>query len=339
MNTSTQLSRCLQAGVPPLLVGPPGCGKTARLAQAAADTGRALTTLYAWQLDPVEIGGLPLPVGEVGARRIERVQDDLLAAVFAAPAPLLLLIDELGQASPSQQAALAPLLLARRIGRWTLPDHVAVAAATNRRTDRAGAGQILSHLVSRCALISVEPDLDEFLSWGARAGVHPDILGLLRWRSPLLSDFSPDRADQPCANPRSWESMSRLLHLGLSAAEIGPLAATVVGDAAAAELAAFCVVSAALPDLDALLAAPDRITLPAAASARYALAAGLAYRTCADTAQNVCRAAERLQQLGAGEYAALLLRDAMLRAPEALLAASAWPTLVAGPLGEAIRTC
>ena len=96
----TLLSRTFPARLPTLTLGQPGIGKSDIHEQAAAVAGEA--------------------------RRVERLLDDVLADVVTAKDPTVVLLDELGAASPAMQAACAPLLLARRIGRHALPDHVKV---------------------------------------------------------------------------------------------------------------------------------------------------------------------------------------------------------------------
>ena len=109
----TLLSRTFPARLPTLTLGQPGIGKSDIHEQAAAVAGEA--------------------------RRVERLLDDVLADVVTAKDPTVVLLDELGAASPAMQAACAPLLLARRIGRHALPDHPLLRETPPFRAGRKGA--------------------------------------------------------------------------------------------------------------------------------------------------------------------------------------------------------
>ena len=135
----TLLSRTFPARLPTLTLGQPGIGKSDIHEQAAAVAGMAYRVVYPGLLDPTDLAGLPVPVGEGEARRVERLLDDVLADVVTAKDPTVVLLDELGAASPAMQAACAPLLLARRIGRHALPDHPLLRETPPFRAGRKGA--------------------------------------------------------------------------------------------------------------------------------------------------------------------------------------------------------
>jgi len=333
LDTLKLVSDCLAAGITPLLIGPPGVGKTAILDQAAKLQHRACITLHAPSLDSADVGGLHVP--DLNTKRLQRLLIGDIADVVAATTPTLLIVDEIGQASPSVQAAISPLLYSRRIGEFALPDCVAVAGATNRREDRAGAGAVLSHLISRCAVYNVQADLQQWLAWAVPEGVHELVVGFLRFRTPLLHQFDPQvDATRPYACPRSWAQASRLL---LSGAQVGrEHLSGIVGEAAATEFTAYAAIASSLPDVDKLLADPESIKKPTSPSACYALAASLAWRA-SDVAHRseVLRAADRLHKIGLGEYAALVLRDAIAKNP-GLVLSQEWSALASGPLGKLV---
>ena len=189
-NLTALLSRTIPAGLPTITDGPPGSGKTAIHQQAAAASGRDLVTIYPALHDPTDLGGMPIPTTTDGKPTLVRYVDDLLSTIFDAKKPMLVLLDELGQAPPAMQAACAPLLLARKIGRYVVPDCVTFAACTNRREDRAGASNILTHLTSRFATrLRLEPDPIDWLARAALDGIAWEVQSHIKTSPSQLMDF------------------------------------------------------------------------------------------------------------------------------------------------------
>jgi hypothetical protein len=312
MNTlkdaSSILRACVPGRLPVLLISSPGLGKTAICGQVAKDLGLEYRVIYPTDLDPVDLGGLPIPQGD----RVVRMLDDQLGRLTDSDCPpTLLLVDELGQASPLMQAACAKLFLAREIGGKKLSDSVAVVAATNRAGDRAGAGNILSHIVSRMAtVLEIGPDYESWAEWARRAGLDETVRGLLAWRSNLLHQFDAGAGAglKPYPCPRSWERASQLCAAIRDEALLYCAMVGCVGEGPATELAAYRKTRAGI-DFEALMSG-GKITIPKEPSLLYALAIGVASRVRSDQqmsrALDICRA---LIKSGKAEIAALLLRE------------------------------
>lgn len=308
------LEKTVPAKLPVLAISEPGMGKSSIFKQVAEKLGYQFKALHPATLDPVDVSGMPIPVTSQGIKKIERMLDDYLASIFETKENTLLLLDELGQASPAMQAACAPLILDRRIGNHVLPDCVTISAATNSRKHRAGASNILSHLISRMAcVVNLEIEPDGWYDWAVRNGVRHEIISFLRFRPGLLHDFDAEKAFSetsayPC--PRAWYNLSMLMDAGLPpSVEIQAFSGTV-GAGAATEFYSHLKVVRELPDIDTMLDNPSMFSVPERANTRWAVATGVALRCNETNRSNVLQIIEMMHDQKAGEYAAVALKDA-----------------------------
>lgn len=337
---ATQLLNTLAAAIgarlPVLITGAPGIGKSDIVAQAAEAAGADVILSHPAVADPTDAKGLPW-IAE-GAQEATFLPFGELARAMRAERPTVWFLDDLGQAPASVQASFMQLLLARRVNGHTLPDCVTFLAATNRRTDRAGVSGILEPVKSRFAsIIELEPDISDWCAWALGAGhIPPELIAFLRFRPELLSAFDPSADLRNSPSPRTWSNAARLLALGLPKAERLEALQGAVGDGAALEFLAFLDMFAQLPSIDGILLDPDAAQIPGDPSARYAVVTALAARAGEQAFPRVARYAERLCAAGAGDFAALLVRDVVRKVP-AVQHSPAFVGLVAGELGALIH--
>ena len=297
--------------MPLLVLGAPGLGKTAIMEQAAESVDFDVQVLYLSMIDPVEMYGLTVPITEEGKRRVERLLDDMLLSIVESKKPMLLLLDELDKASATTQSAVGPLLLARRIGKHQLPDHVAIGATANRRSDRAGSQGILSHIISRMTTVFLDVDVQAWTKWATQKGLHPSTISFIRHRPSLLHDFDAEKvvagsAPYPC--PRTWEEVSQHTIKKVPDNVASIVYAGCVGQAAALEYASHLRLYNELPDLEAAMDAPDNLVFPTTIGGLYALVSGLAVLASNNkNAAAIFRIAERLISAKKSEYAACLV--------------------------------
>ena len=315
---SDLLSKTVPNHLPVLVASSPGIGKSSIFKQAAERIGFKFKAMHPATLDPVDFSGMPAPVTRGEVTRIMRLLDDYLGEVFEAKEPTLLLLDELGQAAPAVQAACAPLLLDRRVGNYTLPDFVTVCAATNSRQHRAGANNILTHLISRMAtVLELVCDPRDWEDWAVRAGIRHEVISFIRFRSKLLNDFDAEKSYsemQAYPNPRSWEHMSKLLNAGIDRSVEMAAYAGCVGPGASQEFYTHLTAVRELPDLDHMIAHPKQFKMPAGttmASIRYAIATGVAMRISEPNHENVLEIITKIHEQKHAEFAAVALRDVL----------------------------
>ena len=332
------LSRTIPAHLPTLTLGAPGTGKSALHEQAAKAAGYEYKVLYPALLDPVDMGGLPIPIGDGDNRRVKRLLDDTLLMLCKSKLPTLLLLDELGQASPAMQAACAPLMLVREIGGHRLPENITITAATNRRSDRSGATAILTHLISRMStVVELKSDIGSWTVWATKAKIRPEIISYIRWRPSLLHQYDAEAAwngttPYPC--PRSWENASMLLEAGLDQ-EVERIALDgCVGEGAATELITHIRLARNNISADEILAAPEKFQLPKSIGEQYAIVSALAHYATADKYAALLDIADILSKKSK-ELSAMLLRDALNIHPGIHLTPE-WMRAMSGPLGSMI---
>jgi hypothetical protein len=329
------LSRTIPARLPVLIVGAPGIGKSDLVAQAAAAAGADLIISHPAVADPTDVKGLPWVAK--GAEHATFLPFGELARALKATTPTVWFLDDLGQAPPSVQASFMQLLLARRVNGHVLPDCVTFLAASNRRTDRAGVSGILEPVKSRfVAIVELEPDLDEWTQWAlGQDDMPPELVAFLRFRPELLSAFVPSADLTNCPLPRTWAHAGKLLALDLPDNILLAAVAGAVGQGAAIELMAFLRMFRELPNIDAILLDPDGPVIPKDPAALYAVTTALAVRTTVENFAAVARYAQRLVDALHGEFATLLIRDAVRRTPS-VTDSPAFIRLAAGEIGQLI---
>jgi hypothetical protein len=148
----------------------------------------------------------------------------------------------------------------------------------------------------------------------------------------LLAAFqaSADLTNSPV--PRTWANVARLLGLSLGAELEHAAIAGAVGEGAAAELLGFLRLFRDLPNIDGIILDPDAEPIPDQPAALYATVTALGSRASEQVFGSIARYAQRLIDAGSGEFATLLIRDAMRRAPE-IKQTRAFVALASGDLG------
>jgi hypothetical protein len=247
-----------------MIWGPPGIGKSAIVAQAAAARSLEFVDLRLSQLAPTDLRGLPVPDAKAGISRwfppefLPRAGEGVL------------FLDEINMAPPAMQGMAQQLILDRRVGGYIVPDGWFIWAAGNRKEDRASVFDMPSPLANRFLHLDVEPDWESFKAHALEAGFHEQIIALLSYRPSLLHALDPLKPAWP--SPRTWALASRLHAAGL---DIAP----AVGAGAAGEFAAYLQVYATLPSLEPILEGRgESISFPSEPSARYATTIGLTVR-------------------------------------------------------------
>lgn len=319
-----------------LLTGPPGVGKSDLVAQACREAGVDVLVSHPAVADPTDFKGMPWVWSAEGSTRADFVPFADFHRALTAPRPLVWFFDDLGQASPSVQAAIMQLLLARRVNTHVLPNHVSFMAATNHRTDRAGVSQIIEPVKSRfVTIVEVEPHLEDWCAWAYAHAIHPAVIAFVRLRPDLLCAFQPSPELTQSPTPRAWVHVSRLLTLGLPAPVQTEAIRGAVGLGAAMEVMAFLQAIDTMPEIDRILAQPEQADMPQKLDVRFAVVSALAARATPEHWEAIAIYAERLERAGHGEFAVLLLRDVCRRYPDLILTPT-FERLSAGPLGQLI---
>ena len=306
----TQLASALRllirAQQPAFLWGPPGVGKSTVLRSVAASLDLDVCDIRAVLLDPVDLRGLPHINGD---NRAHWCPPEFLPRDGRG----ILFLDELNAAPALVQAACYQLVLDRKLGEYTLPDGWSVIAAGNRETDRSVTHRMPSALANRFVHLSFDPDVDDWTAWALSANIPIETVAFIRFRPALLFAFDPAKHDKSFPTPRSWEFVSRLIAQDPDPSILFDLVAGAVGEGAAAEFCGFLKIFRSLPNVDSVLLAPDKATVPKDPATLYAVCGAIARKA---TDQNFARVIQYADRLPA-EFSVLLVRDC-IRANAAL---------------------
>lgn len=268
------LELALEAGIPVLIWGPPGVGKTSAIRALCKARGWHLETVIASIREPADFLGLP--VIRDGTTHFSPPEWAVRLAHSNRRA--ILFIDEISTAPPAVQAALLRVVLERVVGELELPETVRVVAAANPPELAAGGWELSPPLANRFVHLTWETDPTSWVqgfSEGFPApkplGVTPMaieaqatrakalVAGFIR-RKPRALYESPREGVLAFATPRTWEFAARLLAANFAAnrqiEEALPLVAGAVGEGLATEFIVW-VREADLPDPAQVLADPN----------------------------------------------------------------------------------
>ena len=143
--------------VTPLVSGPPGCGKSRTFEAFAKAMGRRCYTLIGSLREPADIGGYPYPVqGDSPTWWSCRRSGRWIVCI----ARRVVFIDELTTCPPAVQAALLGVIAEKRVGDFTLPDAIWIAAACNPPDCAANGSELEPPLANRLCHLTWETDIE-----------------------------------------------------------------------------------------------------------------------------------------------------------------------------------
>ena len=264
------------AGNPPpsMIWGPPGIGKSDILRQVAEKKDLALVDVRLAQREPVDMRGLPVP------NMKEKSVDWYTSSEWPRDpgSKGIIFFDELTAADRMNQAASYEFILDRRLGKnYVVPDGWYICAAGNRVSDHAVATQMSSALANRFIHFNLEADIDSWCAWAETNGIHPVIIGFLRFKPELLHAMPNDEScQQGWPSPRSWERVDMILKK-FPKTEHQTLVTGLVGEAAAALFQSFMNSSHRFDaDVYKAMSSSGTITLPDRDDQLYAWCAAAA---------------------------------------------------------------
>ena len=291
----------LKNGLPVMLKGAPGVGKTDIVYQVKEELKWDLIITHPVVSDPTDFKGLPgivngeaefLPFGD-------------LRRLIEAKKHTICFIDDIGQAPAVVQAAAMQLILARRVNGHVVSDKVVFIAATNRREDRAGVTGILEPVKSRFAsILEFTVSVDDWVEWAMANDVPVELVAFIRFRPALLhtKGATADIVNHPC--PRTITYAGKLLKVGLRDVET---LAGAIGEGAASELVGFLKLYEQLPDIDALLLDPKNTSVPVDPASLYAVTMALVHKATKDNLKRIMSYVKRMPT----EFQVLFVKDAV----------------------------
>ena len=318
------LAQAITNGHPILLTGKPGVGKTDLVKQAAEACGAELIISHPVVSDPTDYKGMPWVIQVDGKAIANFVPFSDLHRLVTAVKRTIFLLDDLGQAPQTVQAAAMQLILARRLNEVYLSDEVVIFACTNRREDKAGVQGILETVKSRfVSILGVDTDVEDWATWGIKNGIPFLVISFVRWKPAMLMDFKPTFAmtNSPC--PRTVTHACKIIKGGYSRDVELEMIQGAVGEAWMIEWEAFRRIEDQLPNVNRILAEPDKAEIPSEPSIMFALCGALAERADKGSFPNIIRYSNRLSKeftdskgkraTGRPEFSIMLMKDCILR--------------------------
>ena len=286
---------CIETGQPLLITGAPGTGKTELAKQEAIEIAReeggAVQIVHPVCDDPSDYKGLGFP-------SLDRTYAEFLAygnlkLMIEAPKLLIIILDDVGQAMPSVQAALMQLVRERSVNGKKISNNVRFVLCTNRKGDKAAVTGLIEPLKSRCTIVALDVHADDWRQWAAGAGMPPELIAFSKLCPDLLHKFVPtsDVTNSPC--PRGWGAVGVLQNKGVPAAIEYEIYGGTCGEEFAAKYCAFLKTYREMPNPELWIKDPEK-ELPENESTLYALTSALAYMANAKNVGQIFKVAMRL---------------------------------------------
>lgn len=334
---SEALAVALTAGVPVVLWGSPGTGKTSAVRALAESLGWPVEVVIGSIREPADFAGLPVVV-DGGVRMAPPAWANRLAEAGRG----LLFLDELTTAPPAVQAAMLRVVLERVVGDTALPAAVRVVAAANPPDEAADGWELAPPLANRLVHLDwpVEATsvvhglavgfpvptllMAEETTVAHRVAARAAVAAFLQVRPALVLQVPKVAAlsSRGWPSPRSWEAVAILLatcEASRASEDARELLVTgAVGEGPALEFLSW-LANADLPDPETVLADPDAFVLPERSDRAFAALTAVAAVAVAKRDAEMWTAAWRVVAKAAAsapDVAALVARSLAAARPE-----------------------
>jgi hypothetical protein len=295
----------------PYVTGEPGGGKSALGRHIAKELGvkpEHYTEFNASLRDPVDVMGVPDTHGDYTQWK-PPIEFYRLREVKGDDAPRFLNLEEFSDATVPMQNALCRVIEDRYAGELQLHHNLYIYASGNLTEHKSGAQRMTTKLMMRVQELRFDTNLDDWCDWALANGIQVPIIQFVRFKPGLLSEFVADRRQNPC--PRQWEKSS-LVATNLREDLYHASLVGLVGEGPASEYCGFKRIYEGLPDIDAILANPEKANVPKDPAVLFALTGALAHRASEKNFDNMAKYSEKLPV----DFQVMLVADAAKIAPK-----------------------
>lgn len=271
---------CIKNLQPVMVWGPPGIGKSDMIKEIALEMEREVVDIRASLLTEVDVKGYPYLHEDKKTGKTTMKFSMANEFPSDAESKAIVFLDELPAGLPSTQLALYQYILDRKIGEYESPAGVAVVAAGNRESDRAGTFAMPKPLENRFLHVEVVAQWEPWLEYAISAKVNKHIVSYLNKNRDKLFMFDPNSQGRAFATPRSWLKVSQLLNSdpNMSNASMRNVIASGVGLAVSYEFMAFKDLVDDMPDPMDILDGTIKTIKKVEASIVYAIVTNLLYK-------------------------------------------------------------
>ena len=205
---------------PLIVLGPPGVGKTAIVAQVAQEFDINFVSYSITHHTRQSALGLPfIEERNFGGKRYrvsEYTMSEIIGAVYHAQEESgveqgILFLDEINCVSETLMPALLQFLQYKTFGMHALPEGWIIVTAGNPPEYNRAAHEFDPALMDRLKRIDVEPDLNVWQEYAATHGVHPAVTTFLDNKPASFYKVQASVQGTRLVTPRGWEDLSRML--------------------------------------------------------------------------------------------------------------------------------
>lgn len=304
----------IQAGLPVLVKGKPGIGKTDIVKQACKELDIPCIVSHPAVSDPTDVKGMPwvqqIKGGGMEARWLPFGDIKQLVS-HDKDTPIVNFLDDFGQSPPLVQASYMQYILSGHLGEIHLSPNTVFIAATNRKEDKAAVTGILEPVKSRFAcIVELQVSADDWCEWALRNDMPPELIAFIRYRPQMLEDFkaTADIVNSPC--PRTVANVGKILKMGKVPEDLEyEVIAGAAGEGLAGEFIHYLRTFRSLPDPDLALNAPESVKIPEDPGTMYAFSGAVSHRVNKKTMGNFIKLCGRF----APEFSVLTVRSATIR--------------------------
>jgi hypothetical protein len=310
----------IRAGLPVLLVGQPGQGKTEIVEQVCKELKYDMIKTHPVVDEPIDYKGFPFPYTDSnGVPRAAFIPFADLEKMMTAEKPTLSFADDAGHAPKAVQAAYMQLLLNRAINGIKISDHVRFIAASNRKEDKAGVQGFLEPLKDRfTTIMELISSLEDWIAWAVKQKLPFEIISFVRYQPGILMEWEPRPDFSRTPTPRGIFGVAQMLKAGIPENLRLKLIAGAIGKRRAAEFLSFLDIYKELIDPDEVIKNPTKVKIPTKPGHKYALCGALAARAKKSTIDAIITFANRFSDpkefsdgIPQDEFCVFLVRDAI----------------------------